>query len=89
MRAHPWVSFGKGLGEMKTILTALVGLGVGLGPVQAEPQTACECDAMVVFDGPGSMVEMGFNLMDEPRILDTRRAMCTDRPQVAPLRRTG
>lgn len=74
---------------MKTILTALVALGVGLGPVQAQPQTACARDAMVVFDGSGSMAEMGFNLMDEPRIIDARRAMRTVIPQVAPLRRMG
>jgi Ca-activated chloride channel family protein len=72
---------------MKTILTALVALGVGLTPVQA--QETCTRDAMVVFDGSGSMAEMGFNLMDEPRIFDARRAVREVMPQVAPVRRLG
>ena len=44
---------------------------------------------MVVFDGSGSMAEMGFNLLDEPRIFDARRAVRTVMPQVAPARRLG
>lgn len=52
-------------------------------------QQACTRDAMVVFDASGSMAEMGFNLMDAPRILDARRAMQTVMPQVAPMRRMG
>jgi Ca-activated chloride channel family protein len=72
---------------MKTILSALVALGIGVSPAQA--QSACSRDAMVVFDGSGSMAEMGFNLLDEPRIHDARRAMHTVMPQVAPVRRMG
>ena len=72
---------------MKTILTAVVAFGVGISAVQA--QETCIRDAMVVFDGSGSMAEMGFNLMDEPRIFDARRAVRTVMPQVAPARRLG
>jgi Ca-activated chloride channel family protein len=51
---------------MKPILNALVALGPGWAPAQA--QQTCTRDARVVFDGSGSMAEMGYNLMDEPRI---------------------
>lgn len=72
---------------MKSILNALVALGLGLVPAQA--QEICTRDAMVVFDGSGSMAEMGYNLLDEPRIYDARRAVRTVMPQVAPTRRIG
>ena len=72
---------------MRTILSALVAIGISVSPAQA--QSACSRDAMVVFDGSGSMAEMGFNLLDEPRIFDARRAMRTVMPQVAPVRRMG
>lgn len=72
---------------MRSILTALVVLGAGLAPVHA--QEGCSRDAMVVFDGSGSMAEMGFNLLDEPRIFDARKAVRTVMPQVTPTRRVG
>lgn len=72
---------------MKTILNAVVALAVATAPLAA--QETCTRDAMVVFDGSGSMAEMGFNLMDEPRIFDARRAVRTVMPQVAPSRRIG
>ena len=77
----------EGLHCMKSILNALVVLGLGIAPAKA--QDACSRDAMVVFDGSGSMAEMGFNLLDEPRIFDARRAVRTVMPQVAPVRRIG
>jgi len=83
----PNVNLAKGVCDMKTILTALVTLGIGLTPVHA--QETCTRDAMVVFDGSGSMAEMGFNLLDEPRIFDARRAVRKVMPQVAPVRRLG
>ncbi|MEL6450284.1 MAG: vWA domain-containing protein [Pseudomonadota bacterium] len=52
-------------------------------------QAACTDDAMIVFDGSGSMAEMGFNQIDEPRIFEARRAMRQAMPQVAPYRRIG
>ncbi|WP_299693675.1 vWA domain-containing protein [uncultured Tateyamaria sp.] len=54
-------------------------------PVRA----SCTEDAMIVFDGSGSMAEMGFNQIDEPRIFEARRAVRTAMPQVAPFRRIG
>lgn len=44
---------------------------------------------MIVFDGSGSMAEMGFNNIDEPRIFEARRAMAQAIPQIADLRRLG
>ncbi|WP_299044808.1 vWA domain-containing protein [uncultured Tateyamaria sp.] len=52
-------------------------------------QANCTEDAMIVFDGSGSMAEMGFNQIDEPRIFEARRAIRTAMPQVAPFRRIG
>ena len=49
----------------------------------------CVDDAMIVFDGSGSMAETGFNQIGEPRIFDARRAVRTALPQVAPHRRIG
>ncbi|ABV93800.1 conserved hypothetical protein [Dinoroseobacter shibae DFL 12 = DSM 16493] len=62
----------------------------GLMPVpHAGAAQGCSEDAMVVFDGSGSMSEMGFNLMDEPRIFAARRAIRQVMPQVAPVRNLG
>ena len=56
-------------------------------PVPA--QTDCTADAMLVFDGSGSMAEMGFNDISEPRIFDARRAMGRAMPEVSSSRRVG
>lgn len=52
-------------------------------------EQACTNDAMIVFDGSGSMAEMGFNDIDEPRIFDARRAVAKAIPDVALNRRIG
>lgn len=44
---------------------------------------------MIVFDGSGSMSEMGFNLLEEPRIFEARRAIHDSIPQIAAVRRLG
>jgi len=49
----------------------------------------CTDDAMIVFDGSGSMAEMGFNLLGEPRIFDARRAVREAVPGIARTRRLG
>ncbi len=53
--------------------------------------TAADCtdDAMIVFDGSGSMAEMGFNQIGEPRIFDARRAVARAMPEIAARRRLG
>lgn len=52
-------------------------------------QVSCTSDAMIVFDGSGSMAEMGFNDINEPRIFEARRAMRTVLPPIAQARRLG
>lgn len=49
----------------------------------------CAADAMIVFDGSGSMAEMGFNDISEPRIFEARRAMANALPIIAQNRRLG
>ncbi len=49
----------------------------------------CSVDAMVVFDGSGSMAEMGFNHLGEPRIIEARRAVRDVMPYISPYRRMG
>ena len=49
----------------------------------------CSEDAMIVFDGSGSMGEMGFNLLSEPRIFEAREAMARAIPPIADVRRLG
>lgn len=44
---------------------------------------------MIVFDGSGSMAEMGFNNIDEPRIFEARRAIIRVVPDIAQTRRLG
>ncbi|MEM8851613.1 MAG: VWA domain-containing protein [Pseudomonadota bacterium] len=57
----------------------------------ATPLAAQDCteDAMIVFDGSGSMAEMGFNQLDEPRIVSARRAVAEAVPDIARQRRLG
>lgn len=49
----------------------------------------CTEDAMLVFDGSGSMAEMGYNGLDVPRINDARRALHRVLPPIAQVRRLG
>ncbi|MCT4556050.1 MAG: VWA domain-containing protein [Pelagimonas sp.] len=49
----------------------------------------CTRDAMIVFDGSGSMAEMGFNQIGAPRITEAREAMHRVIPEIAALRRLG
>lgn len=56
------------------------------GPALAQ---SCTEDAMLVFDGSGSMSEMGFNRLNRPRIFDARIAMKLAIPRVAEMRRIG
>jgi Ca-activated chloride channel family protein len=56
-------------------------------PVGATP--GCTEDAMLVFDGSGSMSEAGFNEMNEPRIFEARAAVRRAIPRVAAQRDLG
>ncbi|MCC1493921.1 VWA domain-containing protein [Cognatishimia sp. F0-27] len=44
---------------------------------------------MIVFDGSGSMAEIGFNLIGTPRITEAREALHTAIPPIAEARRLG
>lgn len=69
-----------GLAAVLTTLAGQAGIAQGGG---------CADDAIVVFDGSGSMSEVGFTALPEPRITGARRAMHRAVPQVAPVRRLG
>ncbi|MEM8572132.1 MAG: VWA domain-containing protein [Pseudomonadota bacterium] len=62
---------------------------IALGPSADAQPGGCTEDAMIVFDGSGSMAEMGFNDMDEPRIFSARRAVRQAIPDIAEIRRLG
>ncbi|MEL6467226.1 MAG: vWA domain-containing protein [Pseudomonadota bacterium] len=72
---------------MRRAVSASLGIIAVLGATVAKAN--CTDDAMIVFDGSGSMAETGFNQLDEPRIFEARRALRIVMPQVAPFRRIG
>lgn len=51
--------------------------------------TGCARDAMLVFDGSGSMDEVGHDATAPTRIIDARRAVREAMPDIAPYRRVG
>ncbi|WP_298864655.1 vWA domain-containing protein [uncultured Sulfitobacter sp.] len=69
------------------ILTPFLATLISTYPVFASED--CSSDAMIVFDGSGSMAEMGFNDINEPRIFEARRAMAETIPNIAQVRRLG
>lgn len=77
--------------DMKLGLIAVVSLCVALSGAARLAAASQDCteDAMVVFDGSGSMSEIGFNQLDEPRIFEARLAMRRSMPRIAPFRRLG
>lgn len=64
-------------------------LSLLLTATQVTATDSCTEDAMIVFDGSGSMAEMGFNLINEPRIIEARRAVEEAIPEIAINRRLG
>ncbi|WP_417210644.1 vWA domain-containing protein [Antarctobacter sp.] len=50
---------------------------------------SCTEDAMIVFDGSGSMAEIGYNAIGVPRISEARTAMRRVIPSIATVRRLG
>lgn len=58
----------------------------GPAPKAAE---GCARDAMLVFDGSGSMGEVGHDTTAPTRIVDARRAVRDAMPDIAPYRRVG
>lgn len=74
---------------MRLPMRTLAALVTTLLPATLPASQSCTEDAMIVFDGSGSMSEMGFNLLDEPRIFEARRAIRDSIPQIAAARRLG
>lgn len=68
------------------MLSAIFALPLSAGAGAGE---SCTEDAMIVFDGSGSMAEIGFNQIGVPRISEARLAMARVIPQVATVRRLG
>lgn len=84
----PWTegSFRASFCTMRLINTLMA---ASLIATQATATEDCSADAMIVFDGSGSMAEMGFNDFDEPRINEARRAVAQVVPQIAQMRDLG
>ncbi|WP_407495082.1 vWA domain-containing protein [Pseudooceanicola sp. MF1-13] len=72
-------------------IRALALAGLCLWPFGAASQGdgGCATDAMLVFDGSGSMVEFGYDYRQVTRIAEARQAVQIALPQVAPFRRIG
>ena len=72
--------------SLRPMIAAGTALGLMTNGVVARN---CKVDAMIVFDGSGSMSEVGFNRLDEPRIFDARQAMRESVPPIAATRNLG
>ena len=73
--------------HLSSVLTAALALIV---PAQSGLATTdCAADAMLVFDGSGSMIEFGFDYRQITRIAEARIAVARAMPQIAPHRRVG
>jgi len=70
---------------MRTCLAALLATTLTVQTALAD----CATDAMIVFDGSGSMGELGLWPDDPPRIVEARDAMRRALPQVEGTRRIG
>lgn len=62
---------------------------LAFGPTAGTGAETCQSDAILVFDGSGSMSETGFNQLDEPRIHMARRAIARAMPEIAAHRKVG
>jgi Ca-activated chloride channel family protein len=58
-------------------------------PAMGVAQSFCNDDAMIVFDGSGSMSFEDFNSLDAPRITEARQALRSALPRIAANRRLG
>lgn len=72
----------------KTLLTLALALQTSLAGAQ-ENRHRCTEDAMLVFDGSGSMALTGINGMSVPRIVDARNALRQSLPDIAASRKLG
>lgn len=77
----------KSVARISVLLGALLSSSLNTNSQNAEPK--CISDAMLVFDGSGSMAELGFNGLNRPRILDARQAIREVIPEISKIRRLG
>lgn len=71
-------------------MAGAVCLAASLGvPAATGAGESCTEDAMIVFDGSGSMAEIGYNAIGVPRISEARDAMRRAIPAIATVRRLG
>jgi len=73
---------------MKNAMRTCLALMLSLSATTAYSHN-CNVDAMLVFDGSGSMAETGFNGLDQPRIISAREAMRRALPNITPFRNLG
>lgn len=76
-------------GKIAAKMNKLIGLIMMAAAASTSHAGECTDDAMLVFDGSGSMAEMGFNDIAEPRIFEARRAVARAIPPIADIRRMG
>ncbi len=74
---------------LKTFLTGFLATAIAMPSIAQNLPDNCTEDAMLVFDGSGSMAEMGFNGLDQPRINDARQALRRSLPEITPFRKVG
>ena len=72
-----------------SVKSALLSAVLAALPMSGFADESCADDAMIVFDGSGSMSEVGFNNLDVPRIIDARRALRDVMPRITQFRRIG
>ena len=73
----------------RAILLAGLGICQASTAISQSASSLCIDDAMLVFDGSGSMAAMGHNGLDHPRILDARKALRRSLPPITDVRRVG
>lgn len=83
----PFTSTSSPVAKMRDAVAASLILSLSMSDVLAAG--GCTTDAMIVFDGSGSMSETGFNQLDLPRIVEARQAVQQVLPKVSPVRRLG
>lgn len=92
VQSDPEGLLGTGMGSQALLSLARSSV-LAIGAICATPSysgaNACNSDAMIVFDGSGSMSEMGFNLLDEPRIFGARKAIRDTVPEISRTRDLG
>ncbi|MDD9910321.1 MAG: VWA domain-containing protein [Ahrensia sp.] len=74
---------------LRTAMVAGLCFAVGGNGMARTALDRCTEDAILVFDGSGSMAEMGYNGLDLPRIMEAREALRESLPEITPFRRVG